>query len=303
MQDIMGQYSGVVTPPCISTFPNPYVPKPTFVSKIPPDVYKEAFPTDQTPNQEILSNDNANKSIAAKRCLFTSQPNDNINESIPAKSCLSISQPEASTNPDQNVTTWLAGLESLYDDDQETSISSIPEEEQYGFKLPSWLSNNGPRLVKERRKASGVPLTEEEKLDIGRDNHAIVRKWLEDCNIEHSVGGGDEKLDHQAIVSQSSNNCTFSKVAEEVLEKLSPVQRYALQRYIKELKDKEKEAITTARIYRDKWEEATTSVEDGIAAARKRELSLRTYWRKNIAEQSTRGGKMVNLALRVKPPV
>ena len=81
------------------------------------------------------------------------------------------------------------------------------------------------------------------------------------------------------------------------MEKLSPVERYPLNRYIGELKGKEKEAITTACINRDKWEEAITSHENDIATLRKKELSMRTFWRKNIAEQCTHGGKIHNLTL------
>ena len=303
MEDIMGLYSGVVTPPRISMFPDPYVPKPNFLTKIPPTIYKEAFKTEQTPDPDV-NHDDSNKPTTAKRRLFPSQPQTGTTGNQQAGTNQSLVN--ASTNQAQHIATWLAGLEPLYDHEIDTdgSVSSIPEEEQYGFRLPSWLNDSGPKLVKGKRRISGVPLSEQEKLNISRDNHTIVRRWLQDCSIERSVGKGHVDLSHQAIVAQSSNNCTFSKTAEEVLEKLSPVEQYPLKRYIGELKGKEKEAITTARIYRDKWEEAITSHENAIATLRKKDLSMRTFWRKNIAEQCTRGGKILNLALHAnKPPV
>ena len=46
------------------------------------------------------------------------------------------------------------------------------------------------------------------------------------------------------------------KQAMKIMAGISPVKRYPLQQYIQELKVNEKQAITTARIFRDKWEES-----------------------------------------------
>ena len=172
----MGLYSGVVTPPRISMFPDPYVPKPSFLTKIPPTIYKEAFKTEQTPDPDA-NHDNSNKSTTAKRCLFPSQPQTSIKGNQQAGTNQSLAQ-QTSTNQGQHIAAWLAGLEPLYDREIDTdeSVSSIPEEEQYGFRLPSWLNDSEPRLVKGKRRVSGIPLSEQEKLRISRDNHTIVRK-------------------------------------------------------------------------------------------------------------------------------
>ena len=70
------------------------------------------------------------------------------------------------------------------------------------------------------------------------------------------------------------------------------------------MKGKEKEAITTTRIYRVKWEfkEAINPHENAIATLRNKELPLGTFWWKKIAEQCLRGGKIFNFALHADKP-
>ena len=116
------------------------------------------------------------------------------------------------------------------EDDEETTDSDIPEEEQ----LPAWLSSDGdgrPRLVKEKRVAKGCPVSERKKMMVSCVNHEINKQWLHDCSIKQAVGEGHVDLDKQAI---QSSTCQFGDAAEEVIKQMSPVMRYPLKRYIAE---------------------------------------------------------------------
>ena len=115
------------------------------------------------------------------------------------------------------------------EDDEETTNSDIPEEEQ----LPAWLSDGDgrPRLVKEKRVAKGCPVSERKKMMVSCVNHEINKQWLHDCSIKQAVGEGYVDLDKQAI---QSSTCQFGDAAEEVIKQISPVMRYPLKRYIAE---------------------------------------------------------------------
>ena len=277
-------------PPHISLFGfrNPLVPKQPFQKRIPSDVYETLYPaTDTTPNEQIGTIANTNH-CSVKRQLFVSEP--------------SPKPPNSVASGNQDMKAWLekcAEQHPLYSEDDDAADSDIPEEEQYGFQLPAWLSDSDgkPKLLKEKRAAKGCPVSEDKKMMVSRVNHDIIKQWLHDCSIKQAVGEGHVELDKQAI---QPSTCQFSDAAEGVIKQMSPVMSYPLKRYIAELKKKEQEAITTARVYRDKWEDAIQKRQEDVTEARRKELSINTYWRKNIAEQCTRGGKMVNLALHKK---
>ena len=292
IQDVMELYAD--SPPHISLFGfrNPLVPKQPFQKRIPSDVYETLYPiTDTTPNERIGTIADTDH-CAVKRRLFISPNSPKPPNSIASGNLYS-----------ENMKAWLEKCSEqhpLYSEDDDTTDTDIPEEEQYGFPLPTWLSSDGdegPKLVKEKRVAKGCPVSKHKKMMVSRVNHDVIKQWLRDCSIKQAVGEGHVELDKQAI---QPSTCQFSDAAEGVIKQMSPVMRYPLKRYIAELKKKEQEAITTARVYRDKWEDAIQKREEDVAEAKRKELSIHTYWRKNIAEQCTRGGKMVNLALHKK---
>ena len=196
------------------------------------------------------------------------------------------------------VKTWLEKCKdnnSLHDSTEQAS-QSTEECEKYGFRLPSWLpvDDTGPKLVKNPRNAIF-----KDSNGISRDNHEIIKKWLQDCAVKRAVGDGHMEEDKQAI-QPSHKTCKFADSAGQVIDNLSPIQRYPLQKYIGELQRKEEEAIATARMYRDKWEEANVRTMEVSLEAKKKELNINTFWRKNIAEQCVRGGKMLSMTLSSK---
>ena len=84
-----------------------------------------------------------------------------------------------------------------------------------------------------------------------------------------------------------------------MLQSLTGMQsQYPIVQYIKDLHQKEIEAIQTARIYRNKFEREECKAKEAAASAAKKQLSSVAFWRNNIAEQCSRGGKMVHLALK-----
>ena len=272
---------------------HPSIPKENFLRKIPSSVYKN-FTIERTPTlvreSTVLCNTKPQTLIpdsaapdSVRRCLFTSE--DCEIENTAAK-----------------VTTWLAGQQTMYDSDEQDKMTefSTPEVEKFGFELPKWLKGkSAPKLVSQHRRASGCPLSAQERMDIARDNHTKVRQWLQDNDIKRKVGHGHIPSENQAIQS-SVDDCEFRDKAYKILESLNAVSRYPVKKYIDELKKKEELAIQMTRVYRDKWEEEIAERQNDAIVAKKHELNIRTFWRKNIAEQCTRGGKMLNLSLSKK---
>ena len=84
------------------------------------------------------------------------------------------------------------------------------------------------------------------------------------------------------------------------MEKLPPVERYAMETYIQELKDKELEAVQKAKMYRSRCEDLVVACKKVEIKSLKRELSVRQFWRNSVHEGSSRGGLMVKLALSKK---
>ena len=235
----------------------------------------------QTPDPAMLCQETPATQV--RRQLFTSSPP------------LHNEDPLRTTD---KVKSWLEKCKdnnSLYDSPDQAS-QSTEECEKYGFPLPSWLpvDDTGPKLVKNSQNDIF-----KDSNGVSKDNHAIIKKWLQDCAVKRAVGDGQMEEDKQAI-QPSHKTCKFADSAGQVIDNLPPVQRYPLQKYIGELQRKEEEAIATARMYRDKWEEANVRAMEVSVEAKKKELNINTFWRKNIAEQCVRGGKILNMSLSSK---
>lgn len=130
-------------------------------------------------------------------------------------------------------------------------------------------------------------------------NTTIIRQWQKKKAEQSVLGVGYESFLNYAVKSEV-DKCQFREPADIVMKKLPPVERFAMERYIKELKDKELEAVDKARLYRNRCEDLVVACRKVEVKSLKRELAIRQYWRNSIHEGSTRGGLMVNLALRNK---
>jgi hypothetical protein len=292
----------------VSPFGNPFSLKLSFLNKVPSQAYEnftirnESSIEKQQSRLMYVNRTPQNFTTAypsclpsAKRRLFCSE-----SEEVPQVD-LQMSNSIENQPAVEKVSTWLSDKQLLHDqDDDQSTVSSMPEEEKCGFKLPQWLTTeSAPRLVRAQRNFFGCKLTEEERMAVARDNHRIVQQWLHDGEVKRMVGNGHVDVAHQAIRT-TAQHCKFAKQAEEVIESINPAKRYPLEKYINELKGKEEEAITTAKIFRDRWEESEKDRDQDRAVAKRNNLSICTFWRRNIAEQCTRGGKILSLAMQQK---
>ena len=166
--------------------------------------------------------------------------------------------------------------------------------EDYGMLIPDYIQDNGPRLVK--FKYHELCNVEKERRVIANANHAIISQWLRQAAIAEAVGSGKEKQSTQAL--QSQEKADFKDGANKVMSSLASIQRYPIDRYIEDICRKEKQAVEAARMYRNKFEEEQLKGKKAASAAAKQLLSVRTFWRNNIAEQCSRGGQMLNLSLK-----
>lgn len=88
-----------------------------------------------------------------------------------------------------------------------------------------------------------------------KETNALKMKLWEEKKVRQAkFGYGHEATFHRAI-NPVSKPCEFEEAAEELIKsKLKPVDRYAVKRYIMELKEREVRAVTSTRIYCDKLE-------------------------------------------------
>ena len=278
-------------------------PQQTFLKRIPNAAYKDLHKSlnvttihpmavtsstdiDQTPTEAentITADLSANEHLTVRRQLF-------VEESTGDLSGLSQQQ------NGEKVTEWLLSHNKAQCWDKEsTSSTTLPNEERYGFCLPPWLqSDDAPKLVSEKRPTTGIPVTEEKRMAVARDNHDIVRRWLMDCRIRECVGSGREELQHQAIQA-SADKCEFRQEAEQILSTMPTIKRYAVDKYIDELKLKEKQAVTTARIFRNKLEDSEKARTDEQQEANEELLRVRTFWRKAHSRTMFQGWENVTL--------
>ena len=195
---------------------------------------------------------------------------------------------------------------------KDDKLLRIPEEDKmvkmYGMVIPDRFhpdhcsSKNGPKLIKRKPGSDDDDfpyLTQRSIADYAKANHLIIKQWMNQAEAAKLSGKGKEKTCYQAIQTQPQDK-TFEEVTSNIVQSLPPAKRYPLQRYIKILKTKEEKAVRTARIFRNKSENAEYKLQVVKAAAASKERSIRAFWRNNVSEQCTRGGRMLNLSLNSK---
>ena len=83
----------------------------------------------------------------------------------------------------------------------------------------------------------------------------------------------------------------------KVIKKLSPVDRITIRRYVGDLKDKERQAINLAGLYRTQNAKLKQMCLDLRSNAFKEREGVRYFWRQQILEGSLRSGRMVRAAV------
>lgn len=172
-------------------------------------------------------------------------------------------------------------------------------EQTYGIVPPMDFFNdpNHPPLEK-TPKDDGYPRRDTWVESQMQTNREIIQQWQRKKAQQSLLGLGYESIIKYPILSEV-DKCTFMEPANTVMKKLPPVERYAMETYIQELKDKELEAIQKAKMYRSRCEDLVVACKKVEIKSLKRELSIRQFWRNSVHEGSinTRGGQMVKLAL------
>ena len=170
----------------------------------------------------------------------------------------------------------------------------------YGIVPPMEFLNdpNHPPLEK-TPKDDGFPRRETWVKSQMETNVEIIRQWQKKKAEQSVLGLGYESILNYPIVSKI-DKCCFKEPANRAMEKLPPVERYAMETYIQELKDKELEAVQKAKTYRSRCEDLVVACKKVEIKSLKRELSVRQFWRNSVHEGSSRGGLMVKLALSKK---
>ena len=274
---------------------NPFSFKNSIESRIPSEAYDAFVPT-TIPGPGPSKTDVQNEGTPESGCGDVA-----LKSSTTAKRCLfpCIETPGSEFNsPDDKVAEWMSRIDPLHGSDLEYDNAStvVADEEKFGFTLPSWLrTETAPKLVKEDRLLPGIPISEDRRQFISKCNHEVVSQWLRDCAVAEKVGSGTEAPERKAIVSAKESK--FQSNAEQMLKSMNALNRYPICQYIEELKAREREAVTTARIFRDKFEKSEENRAKDVLQKNRDILKVRTFWRKNIAEQCCRGGKMVNLSI------
>ena len=199
---------------------------------------------------------------------------------------------------------------SVIGSDNSKHANTTEEDEMvkvYGMVLPSYLLGpDGPQLVKHNLAASSYtasefPILEQQEMEeCARANHELVSAWLQKAEIAKAVGTGKESMSRQAIQVQSKQS-SFLEPANKMLQSLPEMECYPIQRCIEDLQQSEAQAMQTTRMYCNKFEQEKCMKKVAAVAAAKKQLSSLTFWRNNIAEQCSCGGKMVNLTLKSLP--
>ena len=101
-------------------------------------------------------------------------------------------------------------------------------------------------------------------------------------------------IDHSPLIVESK------ALLPKAIQKLSPVDRITIRMYIGNLKEKEKQAIELAQIYRHRTEELKQTCLELQSSAHKEREGVRYFWRQQILEGSTRSGRMVREAITKK---
>ena len=142
-----------------------------------------------------------------------------------------------------------------------------PEDSAIGFSVsfiqetvnlsPSTVDASTPHGMPELeapKEDAGLPVNSIWEIAQKETNALRMKLWEEKKERERKFGYGQEATFHKAI-NPVGNPCKFEEVAEDLIAtKLKPVERYAVKRYIMELKEREVRAVTSTWIYRDKLE-------------------------------------------------
>ena len=171
----------------------------------------------------------------------------------------------------------------------------------YGIVPPMEFLNdpNHPPLEK-TPKDDGYPRRDTwVKSQMETTNVEIIRQWQKKKAEQSVLGLGYESILNYPVVSEV-DKCCFKEPANRAMEKLPPVERYAMETYIQELKDKELEAVQKAKMYRSRCEDLVVACKKVEIKSLKGELSVRQFWMNSVHEGSSRGGLMVKLALSKK---
>ena len=160
--------------------------------------------------------------------------------------------------------------QDFFDDPNHPPLQEKPFEE---LELPGW--------VDWRREA----------------NEHIVRQWAIQKAKNSILGKGYDHILNSKIVS-TADSCEFETPAQSIVSKLPPIEQICVNKFILELKDKEKEAITKARLFRNRCEDLILSAKRAEQNAMLREYRVREFWRNNVQEGRTRGGRMLRESLK-----
>ena len=129
-------------------------------------------------------------------------------------------------------------------------------------------------------------------------NEATVKRWAKKREQILTFGDGYEHILHFKITS-SVDNCNYEAPAQALLKEFPAIKRMCLNQYITELKDKEREAVQKARIFRDRCEDLAIAVKKVEHEAIRREFRIRQFWRNSISEGTgSRGGRMLRESLK-----
>ena len=184
-------------------------------------------------------------------------------------------------------------MQNVEDPDDSTELL----EQTYGvvplvefFKDP-----NHPPLEK-TPKDDGYPCRSTWAISQKETNVAIIKQWQKKQAEQSLLGiAYDSKLNYP--ITSQIETCQFREPAYIVMKKMPPVERFAVENYVAELKDKELAAIEKARFYRNRCDDLVIACKKVEVKALKRELLVRQFWRNSVHEGLTRGGRMVKLAL------
>ena len=146
------------------------------------------------------------------------------------------------------------------------------------------------------KEDDGLPINPIWEIARKETNALKMKMWAEKMEREDRFGCGHEDRFHRAV-NPVAYPCKFEDVAENLIEsKLKPVERYAVKKYIKELKEREACAVTSTRIYRDKLERFQLLQKKKAVEGYIRQQEQRQYYRNSIQEGRTRAGLMVRMA-------
>ena len=158
--------------------------------------------------------------------------------------------------------------QDFFDDPDHPPLQEKPSEE---LELPGW--------VDWRRKA----------------NEHVMRQWAIQKTKNSILGKGYDQFLNSKIVS-TADCCEFANSAQCIVSKLPSIEQIYINKPSK-LKHK-KEAITKAKIYRNRCEDLILLAKRAVQNALLREYRVREFWRNSVQEGVTRGGPILRESLK-----